>query len=250
MTTPESAMRALATDAQRQPGQVRELLILVLAVAAGSVDAISWLVLGRVFSAFVTGNLLFVGLVSGGRAGPQLVHVAAALTGFAVGAGVGSQVMRSARREQRCWPSQVSLALCLTVLLEAGALAVWRSCAGHPVGLTIPVLVAMLAMAVRIQSAAVASLRVPGLLAIVATAVFGGLMDDAMRWPSLSSQATRMATVACALFAGAALGGLLVDRARLWAPFFPVCLTVLVCVVGHVVLRDKAAGPRSGVSRD
>ena len=40
--------------------RIRDVLLAVLAVAAGSIDALSWLALGKVFSAFMTGNMVFI----------------------------------------------------------------------------------------------------------------------------------------------------------------------------------------------
>jgi hypothetical protein len=42
------------------PHRVRDALLVTLAVAAGAVDALVWLALGKVFSAFMTGNVVLV----------------------------------------------------------------------------------------------------------------------------------------------------------------------------------------------
>ena len=115
--------------------------------------------------------------------------------------------------------------------------------------LQVSYLLAAPATATRIQATAVAFLRAGGVLATAATAVVGIFKDDAMGWPPLRGQVTRLATVAGAVFTGAAAGGLLVERARLWAPVLPVRVTLLVCVVGHVVLRSAPPGAPSDALR-
>src|SRR3981189_3921644 len=49
---------------------VRDLLLNALAVSSGAVDAISFLALGKVFSAFMTGNIAFLGLRVAGASAP------------------------------------------------------------------------------------------------------------------------------------------------------------------------------------
>src|SRR5205823_7465394 len=65
-------------------------LLLVLTAAAGLVDAVSYLELGHVFVANLTGNVVFLGFSIGGASGlstlASLVAIAAFLTG-ALGGG-------------------------------------------------------------------------------------------------------------------------------------------------------------------
>jgi hypothetical protein len=49
---------------------VRDLLLNALAVSSGAIDAISFLALGKVFSAFMTGNIAFLGLRVAGALRP------------------------------------------------------------------------------------------------------------------------------------------------------------------------------------
>jgi uncharacterized membrane protein YoaK (UPF0700 family) len=46
------------------PHRIRDALLAALALADGAVDALAWLALGKVFSAFMTGD---AGAVSNGR---------------------------------------------------------------------------------------------------------------------------------------------------------------------------------------
>jgi uncharacterized membrane protein YoaK (UPF0700 family) len=48
---------------------IRDVLLVALTISTGAVDAISWLGLGKVFSAFMTGNLAFLGFRIGGAPG-------------------------------------------------------------------------------------------------------------------------------------------------------------------------------------
>jgi uncharacterized membrane protein YoaK (UPF0700 family) len=50
----------LSLSASIDPRRVRDVLLAALALAAGAVDALAWLALGKVFSAFMTGNVVFI----------------------------------------------------------------------------------------------------------------------------------------------------------------------------------------------
>src|SRR5437879_8763347 len=67
------------------PATVRDLLLVALTVSSGAVDAISFLGLKGVFTAFVTGNVVFLGVGATRAGGPGFVRAAVSLTAFAVG---------------------------------------------------------------------------------------------------------------------------------------------------------------------
>jgi uncharacterized membrane protein YoaK (UPF0700 family) len=61
---------SLATTAQvHSDRSIRDWLLFALTVSSGAVDAISFLALGKVFTAFMTGNLAFLGMGIAGHAG-------------------------------------------------------------------------------------------------------------------------------------------------------------------------------------
>jgi uncharacterized membrane protein YoaK (UPF0700 family) len=47
--------------------RVRDLLLMALTFSSGAIDAISYLALGKVFTAFMTGNIVFLGPWAAGR---------------------------------------------------------------------------------------------------------------------------------------------------------------------------------------
>ena len=54
---------------------IRDLLLKALTVSSGAIDAISFLALGKVFTAFMTGNIVFLGLRVAGAVGPGTVAI-------------------------------------------------------------------------------------------------------------------------------------------------------------------------------
>src|SRR6201994_1683899 len=73
--------------------KVRNWLLDALTFSSGAVDAVSFLALGKVFTAFVTGNVAFLGMAIAsttdsaiyGVTPPRVIWVFASLAGFAAG---------------------------------------------------------------------------------------------------------------------------------------------------------------------
>src|SRR2546430_14614344 len=85
-----------------QPGQERPaslpLLLLALTVTTGLIDAVSVLGLGRVFTANMTGNVVFLGFALARVPGFSLVRSLAALAAFLAGAVIGGRPPLRPRR--------------------------------------------------------------------------------------------------------------------------------------------------------
>src|SRR2546423_12995145 len=75
--------------------RIRDLLLGALTVSSGAIDAISFLALGKVFSAFMTGNIAFLGLRVAGAGGPGVVAIFASMLSFALGVYLGARIVRT-----------------------------------------------------------------------------------------------------------------------------------------------------------
>jgi uncharacterized membrane protein YoaK (UPF0700 family) len=197
-TTPRSVVESTAESeraslgAARAPEKVRQHLLVVLTMATGSVDALSWLMLGKVFSAFMTGNMVFLGLLAAGAQGPDTTHVLVAMGAFAAGAAIGGRVTASVRNQNQWWPLPVSLALGCSAVLEAGVLGVWQTSDAHPSEATVVAIVGLFSMSMGIQTVAVASLGVRGTFTTAATATLAIIMGDMAGWPHVKGEALRL----------------------------------------------------------
>src|ERR1700752_4879673 len=67
-------------------------VLLGLTVVTGLVDAASVLGLGRVFTANMTGNIVFLGFAAAGSPGLSVVRWSAAIVAFLLGAVVGGRI--------------------------------------------------------------------------------------------------------------------------------------------------------------
>src|SRR5215472_6553237 len=109
---------------------MRDALLVALTAAAGWVDALSYLALGHVFTANMTGNLVLLGVAVGSLQAGGAERSAVALAGFAAGALLGSALTRDAAGD---WPGRVTAALAIeATALAAFAVSWWAGAALEP----------------------------------------------------------------------------------------------------------------------
>src|SRR5437868_212603 len=102
---------------------LRDLLLHALTVSSGAVESISFLALGKVFSAFMTGNIAFLGLRIARAPAPGFVSILVSMAAFAVGVYVSTRIVRY----ESCgsWSQRVTVALGVSLIAHAIFLAVW-----------------------------------------------------------------------------------------------------------------------------
>src|SRR2546422_7857246 len=87
------------------PDLGRDAMLLMLTWAAGTVDAISYLGLGRVFTAMMTGNTVLLALAVSEGESMAVMRSGLALAGFSAGAAAGALLfMHSDERGERAAP--------------------------------------------------------------------------------------------------------------------------------------------------
>lgn len=238
----------------------RESMLLVLTLSAGSVDALSYLGLGHVFTAMMTGNIVLLGLALAQGEVLAALRSIVALLGFAIGVFVGAIVVER-ESEPAEWPAAVTGALAFeTVLLGIFAGTSWVI--GTRSGV-IYVLIILLALAMGIQSAAVRRLGVPGIATTYLTGTLTSLMVDLLGWlrsvaaqlpvakSSEKSSVGRipwdqrvglLAAVITLYCFGALAGGILqVHTSSAFASLLPLA-TMLLVVVNAVIRQRQRQG--------
>ena len=218
--------------------RVRDLLLNALTVSSGAVDAISFLALGKVFSAFMTGNIAFFGLrVAGASHAPGGVAIFVSMAAFAVGVYLSTKIVKLP--EGSClWPKQVTLALGISLIAHSVFLAVWFASNGQPTIDVAHVLLGSWAFAMGMQSAAVRTLHVEGVFTTAATATIIFLVGDITNWSATTVERRRFAGVLVSLFLGATAGGLLLVHAHIYAPLLPFAITVVTVATAAIVFRE------------
>ena len=218
----------------------RDVLLVALAVASGAVDAISYFGLGKIFSAFMTGNIAFLGFGIVEIGGPDVISVILALSMFTAGAYLGLRFATLRPDESDLWPPATTVLLVLVAIAEACFLVVWFATTGHPPTRVRDVLIVLFSLAMGIQTAAVRSLGVQGVFTTAGTftlVAFAGTFAGSRS----RAEMPRLAGVLAGLIAGAVGGGLLFLHARSYAPVLPLAITVLVIVAGRGLARRTSA---------
>jgi uncharacterized membrane protein YoaK (UPF0700 family) len=137
------------------------------------------------------------------------------------------------------WPARVTVALGAVVAAQVAVTAVWVAVSGDPSDDAAYVLIAVLALAMGMQTYAVFSLGVRAVFTTAATATFAVLMGDLTAWSSTRDERRRLTAVIAGLIAGAAAGAVLVVHARVWAPVLPLVISSLVVAVAAFALRAR-----------
>jgi uncharacterized membrane protein YoaK (UPF0700 family) len=239
----------LATKTHNQEGalMVRDLLLNALTVSSGAVDAISFVALGRVFTAFMTGNIAFLGLrIADAIRAPGIVAILTSMASFAVGVYLSTRIVKPSEGSG-IWSKRVTVALGVSLIAHAGFVAVWFASNARPSLDVSHVLLGVWALAMGMQSAAVRRLHVDGVFTTAATATIIFLAGDLTNWSATASERRRLAGVLVALLVGATAGGVLLVHAPLYAPVLPFVITVAVVATAAIVLRERDAADERAV---
>jgi uncharacterized membrane protein YoaK (UPF0700 family) len=220
--------------------RTRDILLNALAVSSGAIDAVSFLDLGKVFSAFMTGNIAFLGLRAAHATGPDWTNIFAAVFGFTVGVYLSTRIVRPSEAFG-IWSQRVTVALCVSLIAHATFLSVWFASNGRPSVGVVPVLLGSWGFAMGMQSAAVRRLHVDGVFTTAATATIIFLAGDLANWPATTKEMQRLTGVLASLFVGATAGGLLSVHAHIYAPVLPFMITVVVVATAAFALGNLDA---------
>ncbi len=211
-----------------QAENLRDLMLICLAFGAGAVDAISFLGLGRVFTANMTGNIVLLGLAAGSAAGSEATRSAISLVAFVAAVCVAVWLSRRASRDHV--PAGVALALGLEAVAQAGFLVAWLLSSARPTGVLEGVLVGVSAIAMGLQSGAVIRLGVRGISTTYVTGTLTGLISEIVTGRGSRREWIRRGLVVVALLAGAACSAVLLVYERQLAPVLPLAITTLMAV--------------------
>lgn len=198
----------------RQPGlfgltaeNSRVVLLVALTFVTGSVDAVSYLGLDRVFTANMTGNVALLGFAASGAHGLPLLRAGGALVAFVVGAVAAGRAVRRAD-SRAIWPLPVAASIGLAALLLTSVFVTWAGRGSAP---NADVDAAVLAFAMGLQGGATRKLGVADLPTTVVTSTLTGLAADSALAGGQSTRWRRRAAALAALMAGAFTGASLVN---------------------------------------
>ena len=209
-------------------------LLLALTVVTGLVDAVSYLVLGHVFVANMTGNVVFLAFALAGASGFSVPASLLAMGAFALGAVWGGRLGRRLRgRRTRL----LAAAAGLEAGLVAAALIVAATATAPGSGAARYALIALLGLAMGGQNAVARTLAVPDFTTTVLTLTFTGIFADGRLAGGASAKAGRRLLSIVAMFVGGLAGALLLLRVST-----PLAIGVALIVLSAVALAAARAG--------
>jgi uncharacterized membrane protein YoaK (UPF0700 family) len=220
-------------------------MLLGLTVVTGLVDSFSYLVLGHVFVANMTGNVVFLAFALIGARGFSIPASLAALGSFGLGASVGGRVSaRLAKNRARLLGSCVTIqATFVTIAVLLAAVSATPVSAAFRYGLIVS-----LGISMGIQNAAARKLAVPDLTTTVLTMTLTGISADGPIAGGTGARVGRRGLTVVAMFCGALVGAAFIVHAQTVYPLV-VALVITIAVAGTTVVLGSADPPWTLVER-
>nr|WP_262413333.1 YoaK family protein [Streptomyces acidipaludis] len=217
-------------------------LLLLLTVVTGLVDAFSYLALGRVFVANMTGNVVFLAFSLAGAGAFSVTASVLALVAFALGALAGGWLIRLMPGQPLRLLRAVTAA---QALLVAAACVLGAEVALPAAGTARWVLVVLLALTMGGQNAVARRVAVPDLTTTVLTLTVTGIAADSRLVGGPGSRAGVRLLSVLAMFLGALAGAALIVHGHRDVPL--LCATLLLmAVAGALLSLRRPAGVRAG----
>jgi len=221
------------TDSRQAGQRLRDSLVVLLAVEAGVVNVTSFLVLGKVFSSVITGNLVVLGMAAATVQPGLALRSGLALAGYSAGVLIGVPI--AARGRRQLWPPAVTAALCAELCPLLGFTVCWEA-SGRRGSWQIALLI-LLAVAMGVQSAAVS--RLGRMSATYLTGTLTGTLT-ALITRSRPAGLWRDVGVVVAVAVGAGAGAVLIRLAPSWLPAL-VLLPLSAVIAAAGVFRRSTA---------
>ncbi len=204
--------------------------LVALTVVTGLVDAFSYLVLGHVFVANMTGNVVFLGFALAGAPGFSIGASAVALVSFWFGALVGGKVgarFGTNRAELLATAASIQAAF-------LGVAVVLAAVSGNPVsvGFRYP-LILSLSLGMGIQNATARKLAVPDLTTTVLTLTITGIAADTSNAGAAGSSNGRRVVSVTSMLLGALIGAVFVLHVAIVLPLVIALVLLMLISVGR-----------------
>ncbi len=183
--------------------------LLGMTAVTGLVDAVSFLSLGRVFTANMTGNVVILAFATARVPGLSIARSLTALSAFLVGAIFGGRIVARAGSDSQIRFAAQAFLLEDTFLFAASLCAIGyrRDLLEH--SFQPFALIALTALAMGTRTAAVRKLAIPDLTTTVLTLTITGIGADSSLANGNNPRLARRVESVVAMFLGAALGAVI-----------------------------------------
>ena len=214
-------------------------LLVAMTVVTGLVDAFSYLLLGHVFVANMTGNVVFLGFAVAGAQGFSISASVVALVAFGLGSVLGGRIVQRFGHHRG---HHVAVATITQVLLLAVSV-ILALVGSHPFGSGVRyALIVFLALAMGVQNSSVRRLAVPDLTTTVLTLTVTGIGADSALGGGKGSKSGRRLISVVAMFLGALAGAATILHVHVAVPLIiALAILAVVAVVSHWSGRSNPA---------
>ena len=202
-------------------------VLLGMTAVTGLVDAVSFLSLGHLFTASMTGNIVLLASASTGASQVSVAGSITALLSFLVGATVGGRIMAGANAALQLRAASSVFAMEIVFLVGATLAAHGYSLVSSSQFLRLNAMIAFTAIAMGMRNAAVRKLAIPDLTTTVLTLTITGLAADSSLARGTNPRLQRRIAAVVAMFGGAVLGSITLRHSIFMALAFSVVLLSL-----------------------
>jgi uncharacterized membrane protein YoaK (UPF0700 family) len=214
-------------------------LLVLLTVVTGLVDAFSYLALGHVFVANMTGNVVFLAFALSGAPGFVAWASLLAIAAFAIGALGGGKISHVLAAHR----GRITLIAVAIQFALVGAAFVVALLLPAPYGDgAIVALVILLGLGMGLQNATARALGVPDLTTTVLTLTITGITADSRLAGGKGSHAGRRILSILSMFVGALIGATFVEAGLApWSLLIAAVLLAAVAIAGFATRHSTRA---------
>ena len=207
--------------------------LMVLTFTTGVIDAVSFVGLGHVFTANMTGNVVFIGFALAGARDVSIARSLVALVAFGGGALLGGRLVSGLARASARHLAIASASEAASLAIAAG-LALGRM--GVPPTSIVYAMITLTAFAMGLRNSIVRKLGVSDVTTTVLTLTITGLAADSSLAGGDNARSGRRVTSIAAMLGGAFLGALVL---REWGVTPPLAVAALLA--GAVAVHTAMA---------
>ena len=190
--------------------KIASYALLGMTAVTGLVDAVSFLSLGSVFTANMTGNILILAFATARVSGLSVARSSTALISFVIGAILGGRIMARASADSRIRFAAQALLVEIVFLLAASVCGIGYTGDWMDHSFQRFALIILTALAMGTRNAAVRKLAIPDLTTTVLTLTVTGIAADSSLAKGNNPRLARRVGSVLAIFLGAAFGAVVI----------------------------------------
>lgn len=154
-----------------------DIMLILMASVAGSIDVMSYYKFGNVFTANMTGNTILLGLSVGHGKLASSLHSLTALGGFFAGAIIGALIVQNT---EKGWSHFITFTISIEAFIILVLVFIWFSGEIIQNNYILYTSIALSAIAMGIQSATIKHLNIPGVVTTFITGTITSIGMDAI----------------------------------------------------------------------